>query len=70
MDKYGTFQLARPLLDSGTEINFITEEMAKRLQLQFQRQQFEISGIANVQWSGLLNLLSPRQFHEDSQSTL
>ncbi|XP_017486125.1 PREDICTED: uncharacterized protein LOC108374651 [Rhagoletis zephyria] len=47
-DKYGSFQTARALLDSCSEINFITEELAKRLQLGFQRNNQEISGIADV----------------------
>ncbi|XP_070075714.1 uncharacterized protein [Drosophila takahashii] len=37
-DNCGSYQQARALLDSGSEINFITEELAKRLQLTRVRQ--------------------------------
>jgi len=47
-DKYGMFHPARALLDSGSEINFITETLANKLQLQGKRQHFEVSGIGDV----------------------
>jgi len=42
------FHPARALLDSGSEINFIIETLANKLQLQRKRQQFEVSGIGDV----------------------
>jgi len=47
-DNFGSFQQARGLLDSGPEINFVTEKLAKRLQLSRVRQQYEIYGIADA----------------------
>jgi len=47
-DKCGMFHPARALLDSGSEINFIIETLANKLQLQRKRQQFEVSGIGDV----------------------
>ncbi|XP_070068166.1 uncharacterized protein [Drosophila takahashii] len=47
-DNCGSYQQARALLDSGSEINFITEELAKRLQLTRVRQQYDICGIADA----------------------
>jgi len=47
-DKDGMFHPARALLDSGSEINFITDTLANKLQLQRKRQHFEVSGIGDV----------------------
>jgi len=46
-DKYGMFHPAMALLDSGSEINFITDTLANILQLQRKRQHFEVSGIGD-----------------------
>ncbi|XP_036345935.1 uncharacterized protein LOC118755191 [Rhagoletis pomonella] len=45
-DKFGQLHLVRALLDSCSEISFITEETAKLLQLEKRRVQQEVSGIA------------------------
>jgi len=42
------FHPARALLDSGSEINFITATFANKLQLQRKRPHFEVSGIGDV----------------------
>ncbi|XP_037931192.1 uncharacterized protein LOC119666003 [Teleopsis dalmanni] len=47
-DKYGLYQPIRALLDSCSEISFITEKMAKQLQLPFERINQEVSGIGDV----------------------
>ncbi|XP_046803778.1 uncharacterized protein LOC124419208 [Lucilia cuprina] len=47
-DSCGAFQPVRALLDSCSEINFITEETAKRLKLKFQPYAQEVSGIGEV----------------------
>lgn len=47
-DNFGSFQPVRVLLDSCSEINFITEEVAKRLKLQFQPNSQDVSGIGEV----------------------
>ncbi|XP_037929505.1 uncharacterized protein LOC119663992, partial [Teleopsis dalmanni] len=46
-DKYGLYQPIRALLDSCSEISFITEKMAKQLQLPFERINQEVSGIGD-----------------------
>ncbi|GBP10481.1 hypothetical protein EVAR_70789_1 [Eumeta japonica] len=47
-DSFGVFQPVRALLDSCSEINFISEETAKRLNLKFQPYTQEVSGIGEV----------------------
>ena len=47
-DKFGLYQPVRALLDSCSEINFITEETAKRLQLQRFASNQEVSGISDI----------------------
>lgn len=47
-DSCGVFQPVRALLDSCSEINFISEETAKRLHLKFQPYTQEVSGIGEV----------------------
>ncbi|XP_036347309.1 uncharacterized protein LOC118756662, partial [Rhagoletis pomonella] len=47
-DKFGQLHLVRALLDSCSEISFITEETAKLLQLEKRRVQQEVSGIAGI----------------------
>ncbi|XP_073843780.1 uncharacterized protein [Musca autumnalis] len=47
-DSCGSFQTVRALLDSCSELNFISEEAAKRLKLKFRRFSQEISGIGEV----------------------
>ncbi|XP_049308600.1 uncharacterized protein LOC125777543 [Bactrocera dorsalis] len=47
-DKFGVMQPARALLDSCSELNFITEETAKRLQLKRFFSYQEISGISDI----------------------
>ncbi|XP_036347074.1 uncharacterized protein LOC118756415 [Rhagoletis pomonella] len=47
-DKFGVMQPARALLDSCSEVNFITEETAKRLQLKRFFSHQEISGISDI----------------------
>ncbi|XP_075157710.1 uncharacterized protein LOC142230976 [Haematobia irritans] len=47
-DYCGTFQPVRALLDSGSELNFISEETAKRLRLKFRPYSQEVSGIGEV----------------------
>ena len=47
-DCTGSFHPIRALLDSCSEINFITEEAAKRLKLKWQHKTQEVSGIADV----------------------
>ncbi|XP_073814756.1 uncharacterized protein isoform X2 [Musca autumnalis] len=47
-DNCGTFQTVRALLDSCSELNFISEETAKRLKLKFRPFSQEISGIGEV----------------------
>jgi len=42
------FHPARAFLDSGSEINFITDTLDNKLQLQRKRQHFEESGIGDV----------------------
>jgi len=42
------FHPAGALLDSGSEINFITDTLANKLQLQRKRQHFDVSGIGDV----------------------
>jgi len=48
-DKCGNFHPIRALLDSGSELNFITEEAAKRLQIRFSNANQCVAGISNVQ---------------------
>lgn len=50
-DNFGSFIPVRVLLDSCSEINFITEEVAKRLKLQFQPEAQGVSGIGEIQTS-------------------
>lgn len=47
-DQAGIFHPIRTLLDSCSELNFISEEAAKRLKLKFQYDVQEVSGIADV----------------------
>ncbi|XP_073814286.1 uncharacterized protein isoform X1 [Musca autumnalis] len=47
-DNCGSFHTVRALLDSCSELNFISEETAKRLKLKFRPFSQEISGIAEV----------------------
>ncbi|XP_073847639.1 uncharacterized protein [Musca autumnalis] len=47
-DNSGSFHTVRALLDSCSELNFISEETAKRLKLKFRPFSQEISGIAEV----------------------
>ncbi|XP_073819974.1 uncharacterized protein [Musca autumnalis] len=47
-DNSGIFQTVRVLLDSCSELNFISEETAKRLKLKFRPFSQEISGIGEV----------------------
>ncbi|XP_073820368.1 uncharacterized protein [Musca autumnalis] len=47
-DYCGNFQTVRALLDSCSELNFISEEAAKRLKLKFRPFSQEISGIGEV----------------------
>ncbi|XP_073828191.1 uncharacterized protein [Musca autumnalis] len=47
-DYRGSFQTVRALLDSCSELNFISEETAKRLKLKFRPFSQEISGIGEV----------------------
>ena len=47
-DSCGSFQTVRTLLDSCSEINFISEETAKRLKLKFYSVKQEVSGIGDV----------------------
>nr|XP_014098981.2 uncharacterized protein LOC106623875 [Bactrocera oleae] len=47
-DKFGEMQPARALLDSCSELNFITEETVKRLQLKRFFSHQKISGISDV----------------------
>ncbi|XP_061387580.1 uncharacterized protein LOC133322632 [Musca vetustissima] len=47
-DNCGSFQTVRALLDSCSELNFISEETAKRLKLKFRPFSQEISGIGEV----------------------
>lgn len=47
-DDSGVFQPIRALLDSCSELNFITEEASKRLKLKWQYEPQEVSGIADV----------------------
>ncbi|XP_070068168.1 uncharacterized protein [Drosophila takahashii] len=47
-DGHGDFQIVRALLDSGSEVNLITEETAKRLQLEKSRVSQSISGVSNT----------------------
>ncbi|XP_073835822.1 uncharacterized protein [Musca autumnalis] len=47
-DNCGTFQPVRALLDSCSELNFISEETAKRLKLKFRPFSQEISGFGEV----------------------
>ncbi|XP_073821302.1 uncharacterized protein [Musca autumnalis] len=47
-DNCGNFQTVRALLDSCSELNFISEEAAKRLKLKFRPFSQEISGIGEV----------------------
>ncbi|XP_073831766.1 uncharacterized protein [Musca autumnalis] len=47
-DNRGSFHTVRALLDSCSELNFISEETAKRLKLKFRPFSQEISGIAEV----------------------
>ncbi|XP_073827789.1 uncharacterized protein [Musca autumnalis] len=47
-DSCGSFQAVRALLDSCSELNFISEETAKRLKLKFRSFSQEISGIGEV----------------------
>ncbi|XP_032589276.1 uncharacterized protein LOC116804701 [Drosophila mojavensis] len=50
-DQSGSYHLARALLDSGSQVNFITEELAKQLKLERQRSGTQLLGIANCQSS-------------------
>ncbi|XP_073838259.1 uncharacterized protein isoform X2 [Musca autumnalis] len=50
-DNCGNFQTVRALLDSCSELNFISEETAKRLKLEFKPYSQEISGIGEVRTS-------------------
>lgn len=45
----GQKQMARILLDSGSQVNFITEELAKGLNLKRYRHDIKLSGIGNSQ---------------------
>lgn len=47
-DQAGVYHPIRTLLDSCSELNFITEEAAKRLKLKWQYNEQEVSGIADV----------------------
>ena len=47
-DKLGSMQPVRALLDSCSELNFMTEETAKRLQLDLRHTNQEVSGIGNI----------------------
>lgn len=47
-DICGVFQPVRALLDSCSELNFITEEAAKRLKLRFRSFTHEVSGIGEL----------------------
>ncbi|XP_055909824.1 uncharacterized protein LOC129944422 [Eupeodes corollae] len=46
-DSYGNFQPARVLLDSASQLNFITESMVQRLRLSKSKADIQISGIGN-----------------------
>ncbi|XP_073835665.1 uncharacterized protein isoform X2 [Musca autumnalis] len=50
-DNCGSFHTVRALLDSCSELNFISEETARRLKLKFRPFSQEISGIAEVRTS-------------------
>ena len=47
-DQSGCFHPIRTLLDSCSELNFISEEAAKRLKLKWIYSQQEVSGVADV----------------------
>ncbi|XP_046800970.1 uncharacterized protein LOC124421481 [Lucilia cuprina] len=48
-DSFGCYQPVRVLLDSCSEINFITEETAKKLKLRFLPNCQDVSGISEIQ---------------------
>ena len=47
-DYSGNFQPFQALLDSGSEINMVTEETAKRLQLKLNPSYQEVAGVGNI----------------------
>ncbi|XP_065368808.1 uncharacterized protein LOC135961242 [Calliphora vicina] len=47
-NKSGQYVLARALLDSGSQINFVTEELSQRLQLQKQERNLSLIGIGRT----------------------
>lgn len=54
-DKYGNFHMARALLDSASQLNFISESLAQTLRLKRERVELSINGIGQipttVRWS-------------------
>ena len=55
-DKSGQYILARALLDSGSQINFVTEELAQRLQLRKEEQILSLLGIGKTNSSAKFKL--------------
>ncbi|XP_070075694.1 uncharacterized protein [Drosophila takahashii] len=55
-DGHGDFQIVRALLDSGSEVNLITEETAKRLKLEKSRVSQSISGVSNTTQTVIYNV--------------
>lgn len=47
-DRFGHYVYARALLDSGSQINFITEELAQRLQIKRDEGNLNLLGIGNT----------------------
>ncbi|XP_046807525.1 uncharacterized protein LOC124420040 [Lucilia cuprina] len=55
-NKSGQYVLARALLDSGSQINFVTEELSQRLQLQKQERNLSLIGIGRTNSSAKYKL--------------
>lgn len=60
----GEYSLARALLDSGSQINFITEELAQRLNLRKEEKSLDLIGI------GKLNTTVSKKLHAVVKSRL
>ena len=50
-DKFGNFQPVRALLDSGSQVNFVTEETASRLKIHREHEGLNLIGIGEVETS-------------------
>lgn len=61
-DRRGQFYECRALLDSGSQSNFVTDALCKKLNLQLQRADYSIAGVgqalANVSYTSELQLFS------------